>query len=298
VFTKARLRGLFAFVEQSNMDQDAVDDDFNAGFIADAPEPTPTPAVKDIATPEASALAAAPAAPAPKLAQITEEQYQDLLKRAGMIDEIKADTKKRIDTGFGSIGDKIGNMQQLINQLQSSTQTGQQIQVTADDFEELKAEGYPDLADMQAAGLNRILAKMKLTGTGQPGAFGADQAGEMFDARMTPQREAIKQEIREEFAHNALSNLHDDWNAVVRSPEFNAWTAANKITEKKDRTGVAFADSLDAHFIGKIIGDFKGQRKAAATQQTRLEAAVAPRGSGGHATGPTDDDEFDKGFKS
>jgi hypothetical protein len=278
------------------MDQDAVDDDFNAGFTADAPEPTPTPAAKDIATP-APAAEPAPgpaAAPAPKLAEITEEQYQNLLKRAAMIDEIKADSTKKFDTAFG----KLGGMEQLIKQLQSSTQSGQQIQVTADDFEELKAEGYPDLADMQAAGLNRILAKMKLTGTGQPGAFGADQAGEVFDARMTPQREAIKQEIREEFAHNALSNLHDDWNAVVRSPEFNAWTAANKIAEKKDRTGVAFADSLDAHFIGKIISDFKGQRKAAETQQTRLEAAVAPRGSGGHATGPTDDDEFDKGFKS
>lgn len=273
------------------MDQDAVDDDFNAGFTADAPEPTPTPAAKDIATPEASAPVTAAA---PKLAQITEEQFQDLLRRAGAIDEIKADSKKQFDTAFG----KLGGMQQLLNQLQSSTQSGQQIQVTADDFEELKAEGYPDLADMQAAGLNRILAKMKLTGTGQPGAFGADQAGEMFDARMTPQREAIKQEIREEFANRALTDMHDDWNAVVTSPEFNAWTAANKIAEKKDRTGVAFADSLDAHFIGKIIGDFKGQRKAAETQQTRLEAAVAPRGSGGHATGPTDDDEFDKGFKS
>lgn len=277
------------------MDQDAVDDDFNAGFTQDAPEPTPTPAAQGIADTPVAGAAAAPVPAAPKLAQITEEQYQDLLKRAGAIDEVKADAKKQFDTAFG----KLGGMQQLINQLQSSTQAGQQIQVTADDFEELKAEGYPDLADMQAAGLNRILAKMKLTGTGQPGAvFGADQAGEVFDARMTPQREAIKQELREEFANAALTDLHEDWNAVVRSPEFNAWTASNKIAEKKDRRGVAFAESLDANFIGKIISDFKGQRKAAATHTNRLEAAVAPRGSGGHATGPTDDDEFDKGFKS
>lgn len=275
------------------MDQDAVDDDFNAGFTDEAPLPTTTPAAQDIAGTPAAEAAAAPAVAAPKLAQITEDQYQDLLKRATAIDEVKAESKKQFDTAFG----KLGGMQQLINQLQSSTQSGQQIQVTADDFEELKAEGYPDLADMQAAGLNRILAKMKLTGTGQPG-FGVDQAGEVFDARMTPQREAIKQEIREEFANAALTDLHEDWDAVVKSPEFSAWTAANKITEKKDRRGIAFADSLDAHFIGKIISDFKGQRKAAETQQTRLEAAVAPRGSGGHATGPTDDDEFDKGFKS
>lgn len=271
---------------------DVVDDDFNAGFTADVPEPTPTPVTQGIAdTPAAEA--AAPAVVAPKLAQITEEQYQDLLKRAGAIDEIKSESKKQFDTAFG----KLGGMQQLITQLQSSTQAGQQIQVTADDFEELKNEGYPDLADMQAAGLNRILAKMKLTGTGQPG-FGADQAGEVFDARMTPQREAIKQEIREEFANRALTDMHEDWNAVVTSPEFNAWTAANKITDKKDRSGTAFADSLDANFVGKIISDFKGQQKAATTQKNRLEAAVAPRGSGGHATGPTDDDEFDKGFKS
>lgn len=271
---------------------DVVDDDFNAGFTNDAPEPTTTP-VADIANAPAVEAAATPAVVAPKLAQITEDQYQDLLRRATAIDEIKAESKKQFDTAFG----KLGGMQQLINQLQSSTQSGQLVQITADDFEEMKAEGYPDLAEMQAAGFNRFLAKSKLTGTGQPG-FGADQAGEMFDARMAPQRESIKQEMREESANAALTDIHDDWNAVVKSKEFNAWTAANKIGEKKDRTGVAYADSLNANFIGKIISDFKAHRDAATTQQTRLEAAVAPRGSGGHATEPTEDDEFDSGFKS
>lgn len=270
---------------------DAPDADFDSGFTAEAPIPTTTP---DTSAHEAMlpSEAAAPAAPAPRMAQITEDQYQDLVKRAGEIDSVKAESKKQFDTAFG----KLGGMQQLIDRLQATTQPGQRVQVTAADFEELMAEGYPDLADMQAAGLNRILAKMQ--GTGQPTEINPDRVGEIFDQRIGPQRDAIKQELREEFAHNTLTHLHDDWNAVVPSAEFQKWVAANKIGEKKDRAGTAFEYSIDPHFIAKHISDFKAQRKAATVQQSRIAAAVTPRGSGGHAPARDDDDEFNAGFRS
>lgn len=271
----------------SDVLDDDNDDDFNAGFDAGPVSPTTTPEPKDKA-PEPEKIESAPAVSAPKLATITEEQFQDLLAKANSIDEVKAESKKQFDTVFG----KVGGMKQLIDALQTSTQTGQQVSVSKEDFAELVEEGYPDLAELQAAGLNRILAKLNTRGTGgaAPAAFDPKQVEQIINDRLDDARTTTSQET--------LMDMHEDWEAVRESAEYAAWVKANKIEERKDRRGVMYAESWSPTFIGNLITEFKASKKATSTRRNVLEAAITPQGSGGHAAAKTDDDEFEAGFKS
>lgn len=279
--------------------EDAVDDDFNAGFNEPTPTLTPTPDVVDSPIEEAVAKVEEPApAPEPEYAKITKTDYDDLLRRAASIDEVKTEHKKLLDSAFG----RLGSQQQLLERLQSSTQAGKPVEVTPADFEELVNEGFTELANMQAAGLNRILGKMQLRGTAPVESLDPAKIGEIFDQRFTPQREQLTKELREsiraDLAKEALEEAHEGWMELVNTKEFNEWADANKIREKKDRSGVLFEESINANFVGKVIADFKAQQKKSSARQNVLEASVAPRGSGGIAPSSTEDDEFLKGFNS
>lgn len=122
---------------------DAGNDDFSAGFD-DAP--TERPAVEERAEEVAEADLA------PKMAQITEEQYKQLLDRAASIDQIKAQQDKGLSTAFG----KIGGIERVLSQIQS----GVALDVSEDDFEEMRKD-YPELAAMQVQGLKKVLSKIR-----------------------------------------------------------------------------------------------------------------------------------------
>lgn len=280
------------------MDDNAVDDDFSAGFNDEIQGLTETP---DSANGNQDNQAAEEAAKPtdkvdePEYARITAQELNELKAKAAAIDEIRAEYGKKFDSAFGTIG----NLKQLIERVQSSTQSGQQINVTEEDFEELVKEGYPDLAQMNAAALNRILAKAKLTGSAEPG-INPEKVGEIFQERFGSEsaklRQSLSEQIRAELAQEAIEEMHPDFTSVVNSQEFKDWTAANKVNEQKDRKGVLFAESMDARFVGKVISDFKASQKQTATRQSRIAAAVQPRGVGGHAGGSTENDEFLNGF--
>ncbi len=252
------------------------DADFDSGFTADAPIPTTTPdaVTKPAPVDPASAPATAPAPVTPEWTTA--------------IDEIKAEHKKRFDDVFG----KVGGMQQLIQSLQASTQSGQPVTVSKEDFAELIEEGYPDLAELQVAGLNRVLAKLNTRGTGgqQPQAFDPKAVEEIISNRLASEKEST---IRE-----TLFDMHEDWETVRSTPEYAAWVKENKIAERKDRTGALYEQSWNPTFIGNLITEFKATKKAASTRQNVLEAAITPQGSGGHTPARTDDDDFDAGFRS
>lgn len=280
------------------MDDNAVDDDFSAGFNDEIQGLTETPGStngnQDNQVAEEAAKPTDKVAE-PEYARITAQELNELKAKAAAIDEIRAEYGKKFDSAFGTIG----NLKQLIERVQSSTQSGQQINVTEEDFEELVKEGYPDLAQMNAAALNRILAKAKLTGSAEPG-INPEKVGEIFQERFGSEsaklRQSLSEQIRAELAQEAIEEMHPDFTSVVNSQEFKDWTAANKVNEQKDRKGVLFAESMDARFVGKVINDFKASQKQTATRQSRIAAAVQPRGVGGHAGSSTENDEFLNGF--
>ena len=291
---------------------DAVDDAFEAGFNEDANQLTATPEKPVVEAPktneegnQAANQDAEPLDPPGKLkpapveyAQITKQEYEDLRAKASRIDEIQAAHSKTVDSFNG----KFGSMKQMIDRLQSSTQSGQPVAATIEDFKELVDEGYPDLAEMQMAGINRVLAKLNVRGTSgndQPAqSFDEAKARELFGAQFETGANELREKLRYELAHEALTNEHEDWEQVIRSKEFGKWRDDNAINDKKDRKGITFAESTDPRFVAKIIADFKASQKQTAARQNRLADAVTPKGAGGHGTGQKDDDEFLSAFNS
>lgn len=260
-------------------------DDFDAGF-----EGTET---AQTTTPEQTIANDPVDTPAPKLAHITEDQYQNLLAKATAIDEIKAENKRQFDSAFG----KIGGLSQLLTQLQTAAPSGTQLgEVSEEDFEELR-EQFPDLAALHVKGLNKALSKMRGTGTA---AFDPKHLSDLVDQRLNPARETIKQEIRQELAVDTLTELHSDWREVRETPEFKAWKEANS-AGLRDAKGVGFDDSWDARFIAKALTAFKDSRKPVTNPKkagSRFAEAITPRGISGYAPTPSDDDDFEAGFNS
>lgn len=276
---------------------DDFDADFNAGFdneVLDKPTSTPvlevdneTPPVDAVVTePVATEPAvAAPAASKPKYAKVTEEQLAQIVAQA-------ADHKRSLDTAFG----KIGSLQQMIDTLKAGTVAGAQVEISAEDFAELKEE-YPELTALTVKGMNKALSKMRGTGA----AVAPAQLEQIVQQRLDAETPKIRQAVEQSFELKLLSRSHNDWKDVVESPEYISWLAKQPETVRK-----AAAESWDSQVTIPIISSFKESRKAAkaqttqaaSTRQQRLEAGVNPRGTGGHAPGPTEDDDFHAGFNS
>jgi hypothetical protein len=287
---------------------DAADDAFNAGFSDDQPELTATPE-KQGAEPqqtqdESAQVDQSQQEPAGKLkpapveyAQITKQDYESLLAKAAKVDELASTHAQAVN----SLNGKYGSMKQVIDRLQASAEPGQKIQATIEDFKELVDEGYPDLAEMQMAGINRVLSKLNLRGTGDKPtapAFDEAKAKEIFGAEFKTGSEELREQLRYELAKDALTDEHEDWETVIKTPEFAKWNKDNSIDAKKDRKGIPFADSQDPRFVAKVISDFKAAQKQTATRQSRLADAVTPKGAGGHGTGQTETDAFTDAFNS
>ena len=258
-------------------------------------------AVEDGKQIDAPAPIAKTKAPKVEYAKITKADYEALLSKASAIDEIRAEQKQKFDSAFG----KIGGIQQVIASLQAGTKRGQKVQITPQHFKELIDEGYEDLATMTANGFNRIMSELDVAGTGgEPKSINQDEFNEIFQQRFNPEREALKSELRQEIAAETLSALHEDWEATVKTQDFQQWMADTKTDQLKDRNGVSFAESLDARFVAKQLDKYKAfaaEKKAAqqkqAARQNRIASAVQPKGSGGHQSSEAEEDDFYAGFK-
>lgn len=267
------------------------DDDFNAGFAPEAPQPTETPAAADEATqqPEATAEASPPPPPEPKYVQITEDDWQALQQRAAKVDEISATFGKRLDQAFG----KVGGIERVISEMQTKTPEGEAVQVTDEDFADLKNE-YPELAALHISGLNKVLSKLKGTGGANP---------EAIEKIVTERVTAATAAIRTELVNATLDAVVDgEWLKEVNSPAFDDWIK----TQPNDVKALAESDSLnDAKRMLRLYKQAKDTPPAPlppvpknTTRARQIAAAVTPKGDGGHPPGPTEDDEFNAGFKS
>jgi len=283
--------------------EDDFDADFSAGFSEDAPtKSTATPAEGTQNTTDEEIIAdngkeaggkAAPAEPAaePVYAKITQADYEKLLAQVGEVPAIKAENKRLFDTAFG----KLGGMQQLVDQLKASTAPGAAVTVSEEDFAELAAE-YPELAKLQMKGMNALLSKMKATGTGESAAPVSAAAPAVDPEQVIQQAE---QRIEQKLEFKRFTRAHPDWKAVVDGEQFKAWIAKQPADVQQ-----GYQESWDSDVTIPILNSFKAALKAPdpapapTTRQQRLSSAVPPRGTGGHAAKPTEDDDFLAGFNS
>lgn len=201
--------------------------------------------------------------------------------KAKAFDELKGESTRKFDTAFG----QLGGLKQVVERLQNQTPAGQAIQVSDDDFTELKSE-FPELAEMQIKGLNRALARTKGTGS------------DVDVSQYTKVVEDLKAEARAD-ALDSLNDIIENWEEAVNTPEYAAWIAAQpddiKALEQSDK----FRDAK------KLLRAYKKAPKPEvkapeapakpSTRQRLLEAAVTPKSSGGNVRS-AGVDPFDEGF--
>jgi uncharacterized protein YheU (UPF0270 family) len=274
----------------------AADADLEAGFSSgdiDAPTGEPSPASSDAALEDGRADDAAPALE-PVYVQLTKADYDRLQTSAETVEKIAASLEQRFGTAFGHIG----GLQQKLKEMQEATPRGHAVKLSDEDFAELRTE-FPEMAEMQMKGLERVIARL-----GGTGSAGLDEptASKLVEDKVSA--------VVTQFRRDTLTDLHEDWEEVV-GPEGSAtpyrqWLA----TQPKD-----YQDKINASqrpgVIAKSIDKFRGFEAARvrkpgapsnkpsqfeAERRQELAEAVTPRGSGGKKTGRTAEDDLMAGF--
>lgn len=235
----------------------------------------------------------APATPEPevepppvKMAEITDEAFQELLKKATKIDQIEAAFAQRFD----GIGGKLGVLQQVLNELKTGS-AGKKAEISRDDLKELLEE-FPEFGERAIVGLNRALAKVHVGG-GSAGLT-KEEVGEIV-AQAEVDRETRR-----------LTKKHSDWKEVI-GPHPTTLKAGEPmsayhqwlLTQPK-----AYQDTLnnsvDSDEIGESIVKFKEATKKPAPvtpkppatgRAAELRRAIQPSGTGGPAATSKDTDD-------
>lgn len=270
--------------------------EFESGF-ADTPTEK-TPPAEDDTEEEPVATPAAPEPP--KYRQVTEAEWQSVQEASTLIAQIKADNTAGLDKAFG----KVGGLERALKELQSATPQGHTVEITDDIVAELQEE-FPEIGGLVLKSFKALAAKLK--GTAPAAAVDPQE----LEAKATTAAEARLRALQIE----ALEEDHPNWNVIVGAPTdtdnpYRKWLATQP-AEYQARLN----STVSAVVIGRSITKFETAAKAAAdaaalaaaeaakkakpsTRQQRLEEAAVVKGAGGNAPGPTDDDQFEAGFKS
>lgn len=274
---------------------------FGEGFKAESTEtPTePEPPVAHVTTPEPVVETPAPEPILPKYAQITEEEAAEWRKLSGKMG--------KLDEGFGTLG----NLKQIVQQLQSQTTEGKPVEVTDDDMAELKAE-FPEFADLTKKVLTKIVGKLKGTGHAAPPApIDTDALVAQTETRTTKR---IFETIRKE-ADQDLRADHPDWRTTVWGTQddgktefkdvktpFTAW-----LGQQPEAIRQRIVNSNNPEFLSRQLTRFKQETaekpKQAAPPVTepsgrtaRLAASVTPKGVAPSGS-PPEENNMSAGFR-
>jgi hypothetical protein len=287
-------------------DEKLADEAFNAGFALDTPPETTasgeaaengqTPAAKTETkvAPKAVTPKAEPTPVAPKYVQITQEQFDAFRNAAAKTVEMD----KQMSKAFGTMG----QIQQVVNKLQSQTPAGMSIEVPKDAFADMEKD-FPELAAQMRKGLEHTLKNVR--GTGQRADANADPDA----VKNLIHAATVKLEVE------ALEDAHPTWREIVgvvdnagkHDPNnaFRQWLAKQDVTYQRKINA-----TNSAVIVSRAIDRFLAATKAparppqtpapkVAARNDRIRSALQPKGTGGQPQ-PTNtaDDEFQAGFAS
>ena len=289
------------------VDDLSTDEDFEAGFTGQVTEPKEA-AAAETETPAAEVV------PEVKYRQVTEAEWADIQARSTEIDKIKADHRKEWDKAFG----KLGGVERTLAALQAATPAGYTVEGTDDIVDGLRKDGFTELADLTLKSFKAFAGKLK--GTAPAPAAALDP--KVIEATVTQRLVDLQLE--------ALEDEHADWRDVVGAKDsdndYRKWLAsqpadykqrlestnsaaiisrsiskfqtehAAKVAADKEAADKAALEAANSPAAKKKAAE-EAAAKAAAARKQRIEAAVTPKGSGGHATQETED-PFEEGFKS
>lgn len=237
-------------------------------------------------------------------ADISKEQFEQLLAAANSIGDIRSAVEKLRGDAFG----RMGGLERTLKGLQDATPAGQPIELTSEDLAEVKAE-YPQLTESLVTGLSRVLKKMK--GTGAAPAVDL----EALDQRVIEKASVIAQEaiaresvrIREDVATQMLEAQHEGWRELV-GPKDSDTAYRRWLKTKGPDYEKKLLSSNDPVEISRSISTFKETQKVTPApagkpaspdtdRKQRLAEAITPRG--GKPPMPrakTPEEEFAEGF--
>jgi len=163
------------------------------------------------------------------------------------------------------------------------------------EWEDLKSE-YPEWAAATEKFMDSKLATLKAPQTLDP---------EAIDKRVEERVAKQTAEDRQDTIDTYLDNIVDgDWSDEVKNPAFTEWLGK----QPDDIKALAASNKLrDAAKMLRLYQKSKVQavkqpesepKKDSSARQRRFEAAVNPKGTGGHAPGRSDEDDFMAGYNS
>lgn len=307
--------------ETAEDDDKDTDQDLEAGFNTEtAPPPLKTEGTKEETPPEPTVekpqdadgtnaevtppAEAKPQKAAPKIRQITEEEFTALRASA----DKTVSLEKQISTALGTIG----NIKQLVTKLQTETPKGTQIALSNGFLKKLSAE-FPEIAEMLEDDLNEAFKGIKGTGGEQP-TSSQTFSEEEFDKRL--------QAARLKDAVEALEDEFPTWRKIVGEVDkdgkfdpknpYRKWLSGKsaEYQEKINSTNNPSIISRSIRLFRKETGKPSAARPSKETtpakpspqkeaRSARIQSAVTPKGAGGSTpTRNSADDEFEAGFAS
>ena len=262
-------------VEQEDTTQQD-DAAFEAGYAEARGEEPPTQPEPEQQEPEQEPVVEEAPEPEPIFAGLTEDQLKSALAKAGEVDELKSQVRQI----FG----RLGEFNQRIQQAQSATGGAK---LTAGQLNKLRSE-FPEMADLLEQDLS-----------------GLSVGGQQNSFDPTPMRDELQQGFRAEIDRvnkenekKLLSIRHRDWQTIRDTDDFKLWENTLPVEDRQ-----SLNESWDAMYIADRFDEFKAWRSKAQSskqqKQSRLAAAVTPRGVQSQPTSTVnDDDAFMAGYKS
>lgn len=266
---------------------------FESGFNddeQDSPQATATPPAPE-PEPQSTSPSTAPApAPAPEYVQVTRADWDRINASAAKVDEIAATLGKMPDQIYGTMG---RTLERRLAELQQATPQGAAVEISEEDFADLKAE-YPELADATRKALNKTLSKIKGTG--------AD--AKAIEARTGEARQAITAEVTD-VTLDAI--VKGDWQAEVKTERFDGWLKGQTpevqglASSPKLRDAARMLRLYKEHVDAPAPAPTPAPAPAAPAQPSmrsrQMAAAVAPRGDVSATSTSKGKSPFEQGFE-
>lgn len=278
-------------------EQEAANADFAAGYD-DKPTETPvsTQATQqeevkqDDTKPEDKAQAEAP-----KAGEVPEPSLKDVLARL-----------EKFEKSHDTVSGKLGRLMQSYEQIQQSLATAQAAAKQVGDAPSKQeiaraAEDPAEWAALKAEYGEWATATEKLLEARIP-KFDSEAFAKGFEAKVAEQVKGQTAAMRSEIIDAALNTVLPKWRQEVASEAFTAWIGS----QPDDIKGLA--ESSDVGDAARMLKLFDESRKAkpvpepeqkkpeATAREKRMAAAVTPRGTGGHAPGKSEIDDFLAGY--
>lgn len=285
-------------IEQDQAEADAA---FAEGYD-DKPTETPAAVKPEAAAKEDLKPEAVKAEPA-KEVPAAEPTLQDLLARLDKFEQGHG----KIQQTHDKLAGHIGRLERSYREIESKMATGQAAAKTVDDAPTQAAikaasDDPQEWSTLKAQYPEWAAATEKMVAARAP-SFDVNA----FEAKVNAAIDGKTAEMQSRIIDSSLNAVFPGWRTEVASPAFAAWMA----TQADDVKALsASADIGDAARMLKLYESSKAAPAPAAShadqqaapkepspREKRLAAAVNPKGTGGHAPGRTELDEFEAGYR-